>query len=365
MANKEKCVHRLLSLLGPENVCTTEEGILAKPASAQEIAGIIGIAAEENFMVEAPKYQIGPSAPPLAGDKIIISMERMNNIQFDPESQCLWAEPAVETGRIIQVSIDSGLSFPGKNCRHSRTTIGENVASCFKDGEPDFRCPVACLCGLELVLSDGSIVKIGDKSIKDFSNYQLSYIMGGYSRETSIISGIHLKLLPAAKNDIWLAVPYENLIDFFEVLPALLKDHRNSVQKVIAFKCCFNTDLIPALKKLVPSANTAESCVFINIDGSTTPLEMSVENITGLLSRSGKTDVFVATTDSHHGTALSDVHSILINGLKTGCAARITIAEQDWRHDERKDAIIAVSWEKEDSQNMPSAYLSHDTSTMA
>jgi len=187
--------HQLVTLLGAPNVSHTGENFLVKPASTPEVVEVIHIALKENYFIEANKYTIGPTYPSTPGRKIILSLERMSKVVLDRNRHTLTVEPAVTADIIMKLVSDNGYAFTGTTCHHQRETIGENVVACFNQGEPDFKCSDACLCGLEMVLGDGRVITLGDMSIKDFDNYQLSYIMGGYSEEKAILTGVYLKLL--------------------------------------------------------------------------------------------------------------------------------------------------------------------------
>jgi len=231
---KDNLFERLVALLGSANVSRAGGDILAKPATADEIAAAIRLAREENRAVNPLNYRIGPLVDPGQGEKLVLSLERLNKIRyFNRQSLYLVAEPAVTSGEIAAVVASAGLHFPGLECQHRLPTIGENVAACFIAGEPVFQCQAACLCGLEMVLLNGEIITAGGNCLGNIGNYELSYILGAKSDRPAVITGIHLKVLPGEKSGMFLAAVLEQPEEVLAVLPALLEKHGAEIQRFV------------------------------------------------------------------------------------------------------------------------------------
>ncbi|RJQ31994.1 MAG: FAD-binding oxidoreductase [Peptococcaceae bacterium] len=212
----------LKKLLGQVNVAVDGERIFIKPADAGEVLVVLQLAAKEKIAVEAPHYTIGKTLNHASGKRFVLSLERMNRvINFDRESFCVHVEPAATVGGIEELLAGENLIFPAKKCRNERWTIGENVAVCFAGGEPDFRCLNACLCGLEMVLFTGEAVTLGGSCVREVHNYDLSYLLSGYTGETAVITGIHLKIMPPETFHTVLLVLFNQFDDVLRSLSLL------------------------------------------------------------------------------------------------------------------------------------------------
>lgn len=104
-------------------------------------------------------------------------------------------EPAVAADEIIKTVAEYGVYFPGKHCRHQKSTIGENVASCFIEGDPHFKCRYVCISGLEMTLLDGGTVTVDGSFVKEGDSYSLPFLLAGHREKTAVITGMHIKLM--------------------------------------------------------------------------------------------------------------------------------------------------------------------------
>lgn len=347
MAEKaNQLVQRLISILGPENVLAEEEKIVARPSSTAEAAGVISIALEENIPVEASKYFIGPAGAPIHGKKIVLSLDRMNKTSFHRDRLCLQAEPAAEIGEIVKIALGSGLNFPGKTCLHNGLTIGENVAACFVEGEPYFKCHVACLCGLEMVLFDGRVLTLGESTAKDLDNYQLSYILSGYSQDRAVITGVNLKLSSSASDLFWLASLNKDLGDLLEVLPSIIQTYSHHLQSIVAVKSNYR-ESSAALIEMLPSAGEAGAFVLFTFHGSFAALEPVLNGIAGYCSRSGPSEVFVAGESYRKLTLPSIFNSLLKNLESDPHLIDINTYKFEFPAKEKSENLTALTWEKD------------------
>lgn len=348
MAEKnDPAVHRLISALGPENVLLEEENIVVRPSSTLEVAEVINIALKEKISVEALKYYVGPTVPPVQGKRIVLSLDRMNKTNLDRDRLCFLVEPAAETGEIIKIAMDSGLNFPGITCQHKGITIGENVAACFIKGEPHFNCHAACLCGLEMVLFDGSILNLGESTAKDLDNYQLSYALAGYSQDKAVITGVHLKLSTFEIDQFWLASLNKDLGNFLEVLPSIIQTHSDHLQRVVAFKSGYALESSGMLKEILPSSEDAGAFVLFTFDGSFSTLEPALNQIAESCSKSGSSGAFVAG-ESYQKFALPAIFDALLEKLESDTSLFYKYAQKNELNQKKQtDHLIAVIWRKD------------------
>lgn len=347
-------VRQLISLLGLQNVTPGKESIVARPSSSEEIAGIFALAAQAELTAKAAGYTVGPDTEAAGQTEILISLERMNQIRFDRESYTITAQPAAEMDKIINAAQETGCRFPGLTCQHKNATAGENVAACFNEGEPDFKCPTACLCGLELVLADGRIITVGERSVKDLDNYQLTYILGGYKEERAVLGGVYLRLLPEEQDQYWLIITFKDLDMFPGIWPSLMQKYRHDLDAVIGVKMANHPELAGILRQWIPDLNEVDhpsaACMLVSINCHPGELEPLLDLLSGDLYGSSPADTFIAG-----GTYQKLVISTFYNSLRRDLEANpqlstVTIEEQDFNQQTNTGRLYAVYWLQEESK---------------
>ena len=287
-------LEKLAALLGPGNVSTVGKNLIVKPASTQEIVEVIKLAQTEKVGLEPVHYVIGPGIPPSHGSKIILSMERMNKIRhFDRDSLCLMVEPAVPKDEILKIATDHGLLFTGTVCHHKQETIGENIVTCFNEGEPDFKCRVACISGLEMALLDGELVTIDGSSVKEVGNYSLSYILAGHRENPAILTGMYLKMLPTRTDEFFLIAAFKKLEDALESLPALLMG-RDNLKNVMVLDASFVSSASAYLNNLFPEIEEQSAYAIFTMKGVFPQLEPTTREIAGICHEKEAQEVLIA-----------------------------------------------------------------------
>ena len=264
---------QLVSLLGEQNVSPGDGNIVVRPSSGEEIAGVFALSAQAAMSARSIGYAVGPAAVDADPADILISLERMNQIIFDQKTATITAQPAAEMDKVISAARESGCMFKGATCQHKKETAGENVAACFNEGEPDFKCAVPCLCGLELVLTDGSIITVGEKSLKDLNVYNLTYLMGGNREEKAVLSGIYFRPLPAEQEQYWLATSLQDLSGLPDLWRLLSREHRSEMETVIDIK----TDGHPELAGILHLEQSPPACSLMSLRCRPAELEPLLE----------------------------------------------------------------------------------------
>ncbi len=335
MADKyTEITQQLISLLGERNVTPGEGNIVVRPSSGEEIAGVFALAAQAAMNARSTGYTVGPTTEDAGQADILISLERMNQIIFDRKTFTITAQPAAEMDKIINAARETGCAFPGTTCRHKKATAGENVAACFNEGEPDFKCAAACLCGLELVLADGSIITVGEKSLKDLDNYQLTYVMGGHREEKAVLSGIYLRLLPGEQDQYWLITTLADLHSLPGVWRPLLQKYRREIDTAMGIK----PDHYPGLADILHLDQLPPACSLVSVKCRPVELEPLLELLAG--------DTFIAG-----GTYQKQAIAAFCSNLPAELQANPQLASveiDEHEYDINTTGLYAVSWVKEE-----------------
>ncbi len=129
---------------------------------------------------------------------IVLSLERMRAIEIDPASQVAVAEPGAFNAEVKAAAAEHGLWYPPDPSSFEICSIGGNVATnagglcCVKYGvTTDY------VLGLDVVLADGTLIRLGGKRIKDVAGLPLLKLFVGSEGTLGIVTKAILRLVPA------------------------------------------------------------------------------------------------------------------------------------------------------------------------
>lgn len=128
---------------------------------------------------------------------ITVSTERMRSISIDPASMTATVQPGALNVEVKAAAHDAGLWYPPDPSSFEICSIGGNLATnagglcCVKYGvTTDY------VLGLEVVLADGTVVRLGGRTIKDVAGLDLKRLFVGSEGTLGIITEATLRLRP-------------------------------------------------------------------------------------------------------------------------------------------------------------------------
>jgi len=131
-------------------------------------------------------------------DGIVISLERMTAIEIDPTCQVAVVEPGAMNAQVKAAAAEHGLWYPPDPSSYEFCSIGGNVATnagglcCVKYGvTTDY------VLGLDVVLADGTLVRLGGRRIKDVAGLSLMKLFVGSEGTLGVVTRVLLRLVPA------------------------------------------------------------------------------------------------------------------------------------------------------------------------
>ena len=173
---------------------------IARPATSEETALVVGICAESGLGVTPQGGNTGlvGGGVPMFTDRsgIVLATERMNRIRdIDPINQTMTVEAGVILADIQQAAEDAGLLFPLSLGAEGSCRIGGNLAT-NAGGVQVLRYGNArdLVLGLEVVLADGRIWDGLSRLRKDNTGYDLKHLFMGSEGTLGIITACVLKL---------------------------------------------------------------------------------------------------------------------------------------------------------------------------
>jgi glycolate oxidase len=227
----QKIVEKLKAIVGEKYLITIDDdkepyshdetlhhrfmpAAVVKPGHTAEVSAIMKLAGSEKIPVTPRGAGTGLSggALPVQGG-IVLSLERLNSIlEVDRENMMVVTQPAVITQQLQNAVEEQGLFYPPDPASLDSCSIGGNVAE-NAGGPRAFKYGVTrhYLCGLEVVWPSGEISRLGGKTIKNVSGYDLMHLICGSEGTLAVITEITLRLLPKPKLQTDLLIPFPSI----------------------------------------------------------------------------------------------------------------------------------------------------------
>ena len=184
---------------GDKWLATRLPDAVALPRSTRSVAAILRFAQRRNLPVTprgAGHGYVGGCVPSRGG--IVLSLERMDRIrEIDPLDFVALVQPGVITQGLQDAVEKQGLYYPPDPASRADCSIGGNIATnaggprCLKYGVTrDY------VLGVEVVLADGSVVRLGSRTHKNKTGFDLARLFVGSEGLLGVVTEATLKLLP-------------------------------------------------------------------------------------------------------------------------------------------------------------------------
>ncbi|MDQ1319609.1 MAG: glycolate oxidase [Actinomycetota bacterium] len=128
---------------------------------------------------------------------IVLSTEKMRAITVDPVTRTAVVQPGLYNAEVKKAVGEHGLWYPPDPSSYEICSIGGNIATnagglcCVKYGvTTDY------VLGLEVVLADGTAVRLGGPRLKDVAGLSLTKLFVGSEGTLGVITEVTLRLLP-------------------------------------------------------------------------------------------------------------------------------------------------------------------------
>ena len=197
---------------------------VALPRSARSIAAILRYANRHNIEVTARGAgygYVGGCVPSRGG--IVLSLARMNRIiEISARDFVAVVQPGVITQQLQDAVERHGLYYPPDPASRADCSIGGNIATnaggprCLKYGVTrDY------VLGLEVVLADGSVSRLGGRTHKNKTGFDLHRLFVGSEGLLGIVTEATLKLLPLPPYRACLGVGFGSMRDAARAIRAI------------------------------------------------------------------------------------------------------------------------------------------------
>src|SRR6267154_845476 len=264
--------------------------IVVLPSTVEQVAAVLRYCKQSGIKVvpRGAGTSLSGGALPLA-DGVLLGMAKFNRIlEIDYDNRCVVVQPGVTNLGISKAVEHAGFYYAPDPSSQIACTIGGNVAEnsggvhCLKYGLTTNN-----ILGIEMVLIDGEIIRLGGKHL-DAEGYDLLGVMTGSEGLLGVVTEVTVRILPKP------AAARALLIGF-----ATTQDAANCVAAVIA------AGIIPAGMEMMdrPAIHAAEAFVKVGY-----PLDVEALLIVELDGAPAEVDHLIEKVEAlarvHHATAV-------------------------------------------------------------
>ena len=220
----------MLSYLSDETPAVMEpkpagDLVVVKPFSTNEVSAIVRLANNHRI----PIFPRGGGTGLVGGavptrDGVVLSLERMNQIQVDKENLMADAEAGATLEKLIEAAKREGLSFP-PHPGDENAQVGGLVAT-NAGGSRAVRHGVMRnnVRALQVVLASGEVVNLGGKIHKDNVGYDLMQLIIGSEGTLAVVTKATIQLYGTENASITLVVPYADRAAAIATVPKILQE---------------------------------------------------------------------------------------------------------------------------------------------
>ena len=308
---KKKVIQKLTSIVGKENILTSQEDItcysydavnqkffpeaVVFPGSADEVSAVLKMANHEQFPVIPRGAGSGLTGGTLAvfGGVVLVTSRLNRIIEIDTDNLTAIVEPGVVCGEFQKEVKKYGLYYPPDPASLAFSTLGGNVAEC-AGGPSALKYGVTrdYVTGLEVVLPTGEILTFGVKTMKGVVGYDLTRLVIGSEGTLAVITKIYLRLISRPEASITLIAFFKKMEDSAHTVSNIIRN------KVVPAKLEFmdrgSIECVNTYQNLGFSEETG-SLLLIELDGDPVAVEKASEKVEKICLKQGSFRVERAT----------------------------------------------------------------------
>ena len=172
---------------------------VAFPRDAAGVARLLGLATRYGIPVTprgAGHGYVGGCVPVRGG--VVLALDQLNQIrEIHPTDFVAVVEPGVRTQTLQDAVEKKGLFYPPDPASRTDCSIGGNIA-CNAGGPRCLKYGVTrdYVLGLQVALADGSLVRLGGRTHKNKTGFELARLFVGSEGLLGVVTEATLKLLP-------------------------------------------------------------------------------------------------------------------------------------------------------------------------
>src|ERR1700730_13502882 len=261
--------------------------VVVRPTTAAQVSQLLRFANEHKIPVTARGAgygYVGGCVPERGG--IALSLFGMNRIkEIAVADGVVVVEPGVVTAHIQDAVKAHRLFYPPDPASLKNSSIGGNIATnaggprCLKYGVTRHY-----VLGLEVVLADGTIVRLGGRTHKNKTGFDLVGLFVGSEGMLGVVTEATLRLLPLPPARASVSSSFSSIEDAAPAVQKILFEVYLPSALEIADRFTLEAARRHLARRIVPEG---EAHLLIDLDGHEEPLRLSVETLSRLVKSLG------------------------------------------------------------------------------
>lgn len=300
-------------------------GLVVRPRSREEVAELVALCHAHAVPLSPRGAGTGTVGGCLADHGgMVLDLAGLDRIlDIDERSLLAEVEPGVITAALHAAVEERGLFYPPDPASLKKCSLGGNVAT-------NAGGPRACkygvtgnfVLGLDVVTGTGQPLRVGHRSIKGVTGYNLAGLLVGSEGTLAVTTAATLRLVPRPSCAVTL------LASFADEADACAAVHRCQTGGVVpaalefADRLCVRV-LTAGGGLAVPVPDQARALLWIEIDGDAAGLDRSIERAAGCCREAGALAVSVAG-DAATRERLWDVRRALSHSLRAAWPRKVS-----------------------------------------
>ena len=269
-------------------------GAVVRARSTHDVSAVLKAAHAHGIPV-TPRAggtgRVGGAVPVENG--IVLAVERMSAIkEIDRRELIAVVEPGVITGALHEGVEAESLFYPPDPNSWPSCALGGNIAN-NAGGPRAFKYGVTreYVLGLEIVMADGSVQRVGRRTRKGVTGYDLTALIVGSEGTLAVVTEATLKLLPLPEDVATMLVFLKSEEDIERAVTAAVG--RRIVPRCIELMDGDTLSIVRAEASVaVPEGTNA--LLIVELDGESGGLDGHVERCGGAMLEAGAIDILVA-----------------------------------------------------------------------
>ena len=266
--------------------------------STTSVAGVMKIASREKIPVTtrgAGHGYVGGCVPVRGG--IVLSTARMDRIkEVSAEDFVAVVEPGAITGHLQDAARRKGLFYPPDPASLKDCSIGGNIATnaggprCLKYGVTR-----NYVLGLEVVLADGTVARVGGRTHKNKTGFDLVGIFTGSEGMLGIVTEATLRLLPWPPARAVLSASFPDMPKAAAAVQSIFA--HGHLPSAVEIADRFTLEAARKHAGAETAIPPGEAHLLVEIDGQEASVRAEAAELTGLLRDAHAVSVESATTN--------------------------------------------------------------------
>lgn len=305
----------LIRVLGSDNVLTEKEDLLTysydataalahnlpdvvvTPSTTEQIAEVVKLANQYKVPIypRGSGTNLSGGTNPLQGGIVLATVNMNKIIEVDSENLTATVQPGVVIQDLNNEAGKFGLLYPPDPGTVTTATMGGSVSES-SGGLRGLKYGVTkhYVMGMQLVLSNGEVIKWGGKTVKNVSGYDLTALFTGAEGTLGIITEILVKLIPAPEAKKSLLAVFDDLDKAGRAISAII---RNKV--IPATLEIMDNVTIRTVENFAHASLPvdAESVLLIEVDGYKEAVEREASLVEKICQEEGAVAVKLAKDD--------------------------------------------------------------------